>query len=93
MRNFKTVIATWFNKDRDVYNLKYTKMFNHLHCIKAILTGTHATVATHIKEGILNAIPRINHLAIGMMANLTMNLISGEGLTNSARAIVRDIVY
>ena len=53
MRNPKTWITTWFNKYRDVYNPKYTRMFNHVHCIKAILTGTHATAATYIKQGML----------------------------------------
>ena len=68
-------------------------MFNHLHHIKAILTGTHVTAATHIMPGVIKAILRINHLIIGMMVNLNMNFPSVEGLTNNARVIVRDIGY
>ena len=68
-------------------------MFNHLHHIKAIITGTHATSKTNIKQGMLKAIPWINHIAIGMLVNLTMNLLSVEGLTNNARIMFRDIVY
>ena len=58
-----------------MYNLNYTNTFNHLHHIKAILTGTHATDATHINQGMLKEIPWIDHLAIGMMVKLTMNLL------------------
>ena len=77
MRNTKTGIATCFNNGRDVYNLKYKIMFNSLHRIKPIIPGTHATSATHIKQGMIKAISHINQLAIGMMVKLTMKLLSG----------------
>ena len=77
MRNTKTVIAPCFNKGRDVYNRKYKITFNYLHRIKAILTGTHATSATHINQGMIKSIFHINHLVIGMMVKLTIKLLSG----------------
>ena len=77
MRNNKTGIAMCFNKGRDVLKLKYKITFNYLHRIKAILTGTHATSATHINQGMIKSIFHINHLAIGMMVNLTIKLLSG----------------
>ena len=67
-------------------------MFNYLHLIKAIITITHATDVTHIKQRMLKAIPWINHLATGMIANIATKLLSGEFLTNNTRVIVREIV-
>ena len=93
INNDRCLFITCLNKDRDIKNSKYIQQFNNIHIVRAILKGVHVQNKNNPNIGQCNKIPSVQYAAVGQMVILLLNPIPEYGLFNTARGIIRDIIY
>ena len=93
LENPNLLIATCFNADRDNWNMEYVKKLHDVCVFKSVCEGQHVKSDGHAKLGMAKSIPPTSHLAVGMMCKLTVNTCPEMSLYNTARGIVRDVLY
>jgi hypothetical protein len=93
LKNCETVEGTCFNKDRDLINRNFIKLFQSVRVIQSENHGIHALSLNHQRQGMIKNLPRKCFYAPGMMIKLSCNICITYGLTNNSRGIIRDILY